>query len=289
MINDRIIFVGRNTKYDITCNCFRFLAKSLSCSPHQIVAVVVSNDQGPSSLSDIARSFNLPVLTPNNNDINDPGFVRILKNYNPTIMLTVQFPAIYRKDLIGVPSRACLNVHRGWPLRGGSIDQRSIVNKLEKYNIILHHIDEGIDTGPIIGKITFDTDPGRENGFTLDRKVSKAGLELIEKEFICLLGNPVKKGTSQDGLITDYENKWSEAEKIINPGVMNFEEAEKQVRALHHPREKGALLKMNHGEYRISKIVRYNEKKMPDKSLNTHYVKVKFKDCESLCFINKGD
>ena len=285
MVEDRIVFIGRNTRYQITRDCFRFLAGKLVGSHHRMVGVVASSDEGIPSLDDDATALGFPVIRPEGNNINGAETIEAIRALSPTILLTVQVPAIYHRRLIGIPSRACLNVHRGWPLRGGSIDQRVIRDRFTNYNVALHYIDEGIDTGPIVGLSSFNVDRTYDDGFCLDRKAAEAGVRLMQKSFLSLLGNPMPAGEVQDKTKTAYEAKWADEKKTIRPDEMSFDEVERLVRSLNHPREKGALLVDGDEVYRVMAISR-----VPEQEEKTCSVKprIQLTDALAECVVNEA-
>jgi methionyl-tRNA formyltransferase len=287
MIEDRIIFIGRNTRYQITRDCFRFLVGKLAGSSHRIVGVLVSSDDGTPSLKSEAEALGLPVIRPNQNRINEPEIIEAIKALSPTILLTVQFPAIYRKDLIELPTRACLNVHRGWPLRGGSIDQRIIRERLTSYGVALHYIDEGIDTGPILGLSSFEVDPASDDGTCLDRKVADAGVRLLEDSFLSLLGRPMPAGEVQNKAKTFYEAKWTDAKKTIRPTEMSFDQVERLVRSLNHPREEGALLFEGDNAHRVTAVSRVSEHDGDDKVTSPSKPRIQLADALVECAVSK--
>ena len=242
-MNERIVFIGRNKNYQITQLCYQELVKYTQDTKHQAVLTVVSDDNHGSegTLEALAENAGLSWTSVTNNDVNDPKFIQKLKKLNPTILITVQFPKIFKSDLIETPERACLNIHRGWPYRGGSIDERAIYFKLKTYNVILHHMSTGIDTGNIIGKEAIqlnDTD----DGFSLVKKADEAGRKLFIESFLPILGNPIPVSETQVIGETVYGSKGSLSNVIaFTDSAANIE---RLCRAFHHPRKMGAAIKV---------------------------------------------
>jgi len=240
-MKDKIVFFGRNKNYNITHLCYKELIKFIRDTQHEIVMTVISDDDhgDPDTLESLAENAGVPWTSPPSNDVNDPIFVKKLTELNPTIFITVQFPKIFKSEVLNIPKRGALNIHRGWPLRGGSIDERAIYYRASQYNVILHHMTPGIDTGNIIGKVGFELSDN-EDGYSLVKKADEAGRKLFVKYFLPLIGYPLPFGEKQDLEMTTYGDKGSLSNKI------DFSESsdniERICRAFHHPRKLGAFI-----------------------------------------------
>ena len=249
-MRDRIVFFGRDKHYGITLACYEELLRGLKSTEHELVLTVVTDDGSgeDGTLSGLAAASGLAWTKVPGNDVNGAGFLADLKRLAPSVCITVQFPMIYSPDLIGVPSRACLNVHRGWPLRGGSIDERAIFCRLDTYNVVLHHIDPGVDTGRIIDRVPVPVEP-LEDGYSLVKKADEAGRRLFADSFLPLLGRAVPRGHEQKLDETSYGGKGSLSDRIdlAEPSAVT----ERRCRAFHHPRKHGAFLEMGGGRVYI--------------------------------------
>lgn len=241
MLSERIVFFGRNQHFDITKICFQILVEHILKSPHRILFTVVSDDshQDKDSLQSIAEHNGIKWMSLPNDDVNNPHFLDFIRAKNPTLFITVQFPTIFRKELLKIPKKASLNIHKGWPLRGGAVNERAIYYQLSKYNIILHHMDSGIDTGNIIAKVGFALSP-KENGYSLIKKINKTGSKLFRKHFLPLLGKPIPKGTRQNIKKTIYAQKGS-LSNVINFNC-HAKHIERLCRSFYHPGKEGASI-----------------------------------------------
>ncbi len=242
-MKDKILFFGRNKNYNITHLCFNELLEFVKNTEHEVVMTVVSDDSHGSqdTLETLATKAGTPWMSVPNNDVNTDEFISKLKELKPTISITVQFPKIFKANLINVPERAFLNIHRGWPYRGGSIDERAIYTELSTYNVILHHITMGIDTGNIIGKVEVQIS-NSEDGYSLVDKADLAGKKLFIEYFLPLLGNPIPVGEKQVIEETVYGSK-GDLSNIIDLSKSSIE-IERLCRAFYHPRKAGACLKI---------------------------------------------
>lgn len=242
-MTERIVFFGRNRGYDLTLLCFRELLKYLKGSGHRLAAVIVSDDNHGrhNTLQEMAENNHVKWMSAKSNNVNSPYFVAMISKLKPTIFIVVQFPRIFSAGLLGIPERAAFNLHRGWPIRGGSIDERAIYCRLPVYNMALHHIDRGIDSGNIVGKIGFKLN-AKEDGYSLVRKSDKTGLAVFRKYFLPIIGNKVPAGKKQDLTKTAYGAKGSISNEIDLS--MSSDRIERLCRAFYHPRKSGAFIRI---------------------------------------------
>ena len=251
---DRLIFFGRNHGFGITLRAFSGLLTAMRGSKHRLVHVVVSDDHHgqPETLEALADAAGLPWSAASGNDVNAPAFVAHLRSLSPTLALTVQFPQLYRPALRAVTPRGCLNVHRGWPLRGGAIDERAIVGGLETYWVVLHHVIDRIDAGPIIARRAVAIS-NEETGHSLAAKADAAGEALVAKDFVRLLGAPIPAGNLQELSHTQYANKGTVAPicDLRQPAAY----LERLARAFHHPRKNGLQLTVGRRQVRVDRIM----------------------------------
>ena len=226
---------------------------SISGTSHQVVGVVHTEEDDRhthKSLRKLALENNIKNTSFKNNNINDTLALSTLKQFDATLFLVVQYPKIFGRSAFSIPGKACLNIHRGWPLRGGSIDQRAIYYKQSEYFIILHKIDLGIDTGDILYREPVKFNWRVDTGCSLDNKVAEAGKKLIVKGLIPRLRTGDFEGTKQNRPETKYENKWKSERRTILPEEVNYSDAERLARALNHPREEGLFLRIDRALYR---------------------------------------
>jgi methionyl-tRNA formyltransferase len=104
------------------------------------------------SVAELFRACDIEVLTPANGSINAPDFLEALRRRRPDLLVSVSANQVFRRALIELAPRGCLNVHsallprhRGlmptfWALRHGDSET----------GVSVIFVDEGIDTGPIL-------------------------------------------------------------------------------------------------------------------------------------------
>ncbi|MEO5336320.1 MAG: hypothetical protein H7841_05440 [Magnetospirillum sp. WYHS-4] len=240
-MGERIVFFGRNAGYGLTLSCFRELVKATRQGPHAVAATVVSDDHHgeDGTLEDLAAGAGLPILRPSGNDVDAPEFVSQVRGLSPTLGVVVQFPRIFSPELVAALGRDVLNLHRGWPLRGGSIDERAIVQGLDRYGLILHRIAGRIDGGNILARRDFPL-ASDETGYSIAAKADRVATDLFVDSFLPLLGGPIPEGEVQDLARTSYGAKGCLSDRIDLDRAAG--DIERLIRAFHHPRKQGAGL-----------------------------------------------
>ena len=86
-------------------------------------------------------------------DINSTEALDLLRGLAPDLVLSVRFSLIFRRPALDIARLGTWNVHPGaLPRYAGLFAPfRSLVENQEAIGCTLHRIDDGIDTGPIVG------------------------------------------------------------------------------------------------------------------------------------------
>lgn len=133
-----------------------------------------------SAIKKLALSLGLNVLQPAK--IKDAGFVSILADFAPDLIVVAAYGQILSRQLIELPKYGCINVHASllprW--RGASPIQSAILAGDELTGVTIMKMDEGLDTGPILSYLTLLIDAS-DNASTLSEKLAMAGAELLVK------------------------------------------------------------------------------------------------------------
>lgn len=252
MKGERILFFGRNRSYKLTKLCFLDLYRFIKDSPHEIVGVVFDRElesdlhASPKALEltleELVSQLGIfAIQAPMNNDVNESSFLNFIRALRPSLILTVQFPCLFQSELIQLPEKVTLNLHRGWPLRGGSIDERAIYFQLKSYFLILHHIHLGIDSGPILGKKEIFISP-EETGYSLVKRVDQLAPNVLRDFLYPYFGQQFIQGEVQNKKDTFFGNKGSLSD-LIDFGS-SAEDIQRKTRAFFHPRKKGARMRI---------------------------------------------
>lgn len=86
-------------------------------------------------------------------DINGPDSLTLVRDFAPDLILSVRFSLIFRRPVFDIPRLGTWNVHPGaLPRYAGLFAPfRSMLEGQERIGCTVHRIDDGIDTGPVLG------------------------------------------------------------------------------------------------------------------------------------------
>jgi methionyl-tRNA formyltransferase len=161
-------------------------------SDEKVIAVVTQPDKrkgrdrvpSPPSVKELAMVKDIKVLQPTH--LKDPAFLRELSLMEPEMIVVVAYGKILPPQILGLPSRGCVNVHASLlpKYRGAAPIQWALIHGEKTTGITTMLMDEGLDTGAILLKAVtdiFDDD----SADTLGKRLSYIGasllLETIEK------------------------------------------------------------------------------------------------------------
>ncbi|GAJ24254.1 unnamed protein product, partial [marine sediment metagenome] len=119
----------------------------------------------------------------------DSETIRLIKSYEPDLILVVSWSQIISKEVIDLAPKGALGIHYSLlpERRGGAPLNWAIIDGLTKSGITLFFLDEGTDSGDIVAQKEFEiteTDTPRE---LLDKicvlapQIIEENIEAIEK------------------------------------------------------------------------------------------------------------
>ena len=185
----KVLFMGTP---DIATGCLQELIDN----KYNVIGVVTQPDKpqnrgkklGMPPVKELALKHEIEVYQPQK--AREEGFVNILKELKPDIIVVVAFGQILPKSILDIPKLGCINVHVSLlpKLRGAAPINWTIINGDTKTGVTTMYMDEGLDTGDIILTEEFDLDDEITAG-ELHDKMKEIGaktlietLKLIEKE-----------------------------------------------------------------------------------------------------------
>lgn len=109
----------------------------------------------------LARRFGVPVKILS--DINGPDGEALVRDFAPDVILSARFSLIFKRNIFEIPRLGTYNVHPGaLPRYAGLFAPfRCLVEGGDRIGCTLHKVDDGIDTGPVIGIGWLPVDTGR--------------------------------------------------------------------------------------------------------------------------------
>ena len=161
--------------------------RALLDSAHEVVGVVTRPDapagrgrgvrRSPVAL--LAAEVGLPVLTPQTP--RDPDFVKQLIQLDPDVCPVVAYGALVPRQVLDVPRLGWINLHfsllPAW--RGAAPVQHAVIHGDQVTGATTFLLQEGMDTGPILGSMTETVRPTDTSGDLLGRLAQSGGGLLV--------------------------------------------------------------------------------------------------------------
>jgi methionyl-tRNA formyltransferase len=157
--------------------------------------------------------------------------INFLKSLDLDMIIVVAFGYILPKELLKIPKLGCINLHASllprW--RGAAPIQRAIMAGDIKTGLTVMLMDEGLDTGKIISKVSIKI-RSVHNNENLTNLLSIKGAKLLENSILNFANNLIKV-ISQPNLGITYANKIFREDEIIDWNRKAYEIIN-QIRAL---------------------------------------------------------
>nr|WP_245553612.1 methionyl-tRNA formyltransferase [Demetria terragena] len=151
--------------------------RALLVSRHEVVGVVTRPDarsgrgrrEAASPIRAVAGEHDLPVLTPQRPS--DPDFLAHLQEWAPDVCPVVAYGALVPRAALDIPALGWVNLHfsllPAW--RGAAPVQHAILHGDEVTGASTFLLEEGLDTGPVLGTMTETVRPNDTSGDLLGR------------------------------------------------------------------------------------------------------------------------
>ncbi|MBI5055375.1 MAG: hypothetical protein HZB61_01975 [Nitrospirae bacterium] len=130
------------------------------------------------SLSSILEKYRIPYLQ--ELDVNSRQNLQRLKDWNTDLIISVSCPQIFKKDLIGLPPKGCLNLHGSLlpDYRGVMPSFWVLANNEKEAGVTLFFVNEKIDAGDVLIQRKYSV----RSDDTLDaviRRSKRIGAEIV--------------------------------------------------------------------------------------------------------------
>jgi len=196
--------------------------ETLVRSRHEVAAVVTQPDRPKgrgrktvaSPVKRLAEEHNLVVLQPEKASALDS--VQRLQTIAPDLMVVVAYGEILKPQLLEVPERGAVNLHASLlpRYRGSSPIQAAILNGDEVTGVTTILMDEGMDTGDILGQAEVSVDEDDTAG-TLHDKLARVGAEVL-LETVDRIESGTAAPVPQDHGLATYTKKLTKEDGIID-------------------------------------------------------------------------
>lgn len=183
-------------------------------------------------LDDLADRHHVPLLKTNH--INDQAVLDAVREYEIDWLFIIGWSQIAGEKVLSSPKYGCIGMHptllpEG---RGRAAIPWAILKGLKKTGVTMFKLDNGVDTGDIIGQEEIELD-SRITAGELYEKVNGAHIELIRKYWEPIVNNTVRLRKQDHAAATEWPGRKPE-DGEIRP-EMTMEEAERLVRAVTRP------------------------------------------------------
>ncbi|MEH7225234.1 formyltransferase family protein [Bacillus sp. JJ1566] len=205
------------------------------------------NKSGRIYLDDLAQQHEVPLLKINN--INDQEVLDALKEFKIDWLFIIGWSQIAKKEVLETPTYGCIGMHPTLlPLgRGRAAIPWAIIKGLNKTGVTMFKLDEGVDTGDIIGQGVIELDE-TITATDLYQKVDDMHITLISRYFKDIVTNNITLIKQDESKATEWPGRKPEDGEIVS--TMTMDEASRLVRAVTHPYP-GAFYKNNGKTIRI--------------------------------------
>jgi methionyl-tRNA formyltransferase len=158
-------------------------------APECVLVVAPPQGKQPSwqaSLEAAAKERGVPSFAPD--DVNDEATVARIRDHRAGLLLSVYYTQIFRRDLLRAVDGPVLNFHPSLlpRHRGTAPIIWAIADGDEVTGLSVHHVDEGIDTGPILYRRPLPIHR-LDSGYDLHRKlallVRSTAADLLRRHF----------------------------------------------------------------------------------------------------------
>ena len=212
--------------------------KALLATQHSVIAVYTQPDRpagrgqklAPSPVKQLALAHDLPVFQPQT--LRDPAAQAELATLKPDLMLVVAYGLILPQVVLDIPRLGCINSHASllprW--RGAAPIQRAVQAGDAESGVTVMQMEAGLDTGPMLLKVTTAIEPS-DTGGSLHDRLARLGPPAVLQAIEGLAAGTLC-GEVQDDSLATYAHKLNKDEARIDwsrPAA----ELERLVRAFH--------------------------------------------------------
>ncbi len=190
------------------------------------------NKSGRIYLDEIATRHSTPLLKINN--INDSEVIDALKEREIDWLFIIGWSQIAKREVLEAPANGCIGMHPTLlPVgRGRAAIPWAIIKGLKKTGVTMFKLDEGVDTGEVIGQGVIGLDD-KTTATELYKKVNDMHITLISKYWEDIVSNRIELTKQDESQATEWPGRKPKDGEILS--TMNMDEADRLVRAVTHP------------------------------------------------------
>lgn len=167
----------------------------------------------PSEVKAVALEHDIPVYQPLN--FKSDEALDELKALDADLMIVAAYGIILPKAVLEAPKLGCINIHASllprW--RGAAPIQRAIQHNDSETGITIMQMDEGLDTGDMLLKLSTEISP-EDTGGSLHDRLAELGAEAI-LSYLQSQADEIS-ATKQDDSQANYAHKLSKQEALLD-------------------------------------------------------------------------
>lgn len=181
-----------------------FFRASLMYMSFRLKNIFFGNGKGNRfySITRLSKHYLIPLFPCTN--VNDPEYIKQLRDQNIGILISVAANQIFRKKLIQTPNIACLNIHSSLLPKYRGLDALfwALVNGETQVGVTVHLVNEKIDDGDIVAQKPFDVAPENSlhklyyKAMGVGAKLLSEVLDQYEKDSVRTKKNDITLGSS---------------------------------------------------------------------------------------------
>lgn len=183
-------------------------------------------------LDEIAAEKRVPLLKINS--INDSDVIDALKKHQIDWLFIIGWSQVAKKEVLSTPSLGCIGMHPTLlPIgRGRAAIPWAIIKGLQETGVTMFKLDEGVDTGDIVGQAVIRLDEST-TATELYAKVNEMHVSLISTYWNDIVMNKITLTKQNEAESTEWPGRKPEDGEIL--GSMTMGEADRLIRAVTHP------------------------------------------------------
>lgn len=168
-----------------------------------------------SPVKQVAEAANIPVYQPTS--LGEHATADQISGLRPDLLIVVAYGLILPPAILAVPRFGCWNIHASllprW--RGAAPVQRAIEAGDSETGVCIMQMDEGLDTGPVLHRVTLPVGKD-ETGGSLQQKLAEAGADALLSCIESLAAGAAPKAVCQAKQGVSYARKLLKAEAQIS-------------------------------------------------------------------------
>ncbi|NIQ17494.1 MAG: hypothetical protein GTN43_01610 [Candidatus Aenigmarchaeota archaeon] len=149
-------------------------------APPGSISTVHTEKDPYEGINEVASRLGIPIYSPKKPK--EPDFIKALKSLNPDIFIIICYQFYLTKELLAIPPFGAINFHTSLLPRHAGMHPGfwTIWYGDRETGMVVHHLDEGIDTGDIIYETRVPVRPGDTINEVYDR-VWNTSTPLVER------------------------------------------------------------------------------------------------------------